>query len=105
MKHMQTLYQRWTPTQIGRHWEEEAEAVVNMLADLSSQSEAETHGDTLGDAEAEPLVGRYLKPYNRRRPRQTVTHCAMWRLTHRSIHELKIYQRGGPRQMSKVWAM
>ena len=75
MKHMQTLYQRWTPTQIGRHWEEEAEAVVNMLADLSSQSEAETHGDTLGDAEAEVLAGRYLKPYNRRRPRQTVRLC------------------------------
>ena len=45
-----------------------------MVADLSSQSEAETHCDTLGDAVAEPLVGRYLKPYNRRRPRQKVTH-------------------------------
>ena len=48
-----------------------------MVAKHSLQAEAETHGDTLGDAEAEPLVGGYLKPYTRRRPRQTARHCAM----------------------------
>lgn len=62
---------------MARHWEEEGEALVNMLADNSSQVQAETHGETLGDAKAKPLVGRYLKPYNRRRPKQTARHCAM----------------------------
>ena len=55
----------------------EAEALVNMLANNSSQMEAETHGETLGDAGAEPLVRRYLKHYNRQRPKQTARYCAM----------------------------
>ena len=62
---------------MARHWEEQVEALVNILADNSSQVEAETHGKTLGDADAEPLVGRYLNPNNKRREKQTARHCAM----------------------------
>ncbi len=53
------------------------EALVNMLPDNSAQVEDETHGKTLGDADVEPLVGRYLKPINKRRQKQTARHCAM----------------------------